>query len=434
MAFEKFNIFDPLENLPYEICEKIFKYLPVKNLLKASLVNSNWYKFIANNSKLMSKVKVKTSCNMDQDYSQEIIVALTMSERKYENIEIERCGQCWFPIFGLLESKKWKFVNILRTSFTHPAETVDFFRCIEQNVENLQMNGVYVRYSYSDGLNKGLMFPNLKRFSAKHVQAFLYHEIFQNLQHLEHFEIISNDQNIASLNTVIKFLTVNENLKSLQISGNVFYQIMYESNLVQKVPFHLKKLVISNGNYHQGSSYYEQIYDNLVTFIKSQSNSLESISLDDWMGENVLTTIYELPKLKELSIKGFTNCIDTMHLKKINLNVNTSIRKLELFAIAEDQLIFESLMRATPALKNLSLSLLNHHFLDTIKQSGISLTHLTVYSVNLTHIESKDLFKKLEFLSIKDYRLCLRENIFAQSYENLSLFEKMLHAIMSRNL
>lgn len=419
---------DPLQFFPYEICEEIFKNLPVKDLLKASCVSSDWYDFVAKSQRLMTKVKVKTNCNMDQEYSKKIISALIKSERKYENLEVERCAQCLHEVYGLLESKKWKQVSIIRTSFSSPQESVEFFKFIEENVEELIMNAVYVRQAYSDGVNKGLMFPKLKYFSARNIQSFLFHEVFQNIQHLENFDLFSNDQSVTSLNTVMNFLKVNKGLKCLHISGSVFYQILYQdiSNLVS---FKLKQLIIANGSYHSGE-FYNRIYKNLASFLKQQGDSLENVSIDDWMGETVLSAIYLLPNLKELTIKGFTHIYENIDWSKLNLKTNTSIVKMHIAAVPDDLKLLKAIITATPKLRYLSISLMNIHFMSIISHCSQQLTSLKIGYLNITNIPKKNWFKNLKFLDIRNYRSCLKENITKKSNDKLNSFEKMVFDVI----
>lgn len=422
------NSTDPLEYFPYEISEKILSYLPVKDLMRASIANSLWYDFIGQSSNLMKNVKLKITCNMDRDYSRRIISSITKSTRNYETLEIERCAQCMDQIFGLVKSHSWSNIIITNTCFGTPEQTLLFFSLIQENVKCLEMSGVYVRYHYSDGKNKGFLFPNLSKFVAKNTQAFLFPEIFQNIQTLTQLDLFSNEHNVASMNAVKNFLMKNENLEVLNVSNSVFHQILYE-DMPTKFPIKLKKLSIANGTYQEGE-FYKRYYTNLIALLKQQSDSLETVVLDDWLGEDVLKAIYTLSKLENLTIKGFTQTQENSVYNKLILSKNTSIKKLNIGVVSENFTILKSVISAAQNLNSLSISFINFQFMDLISRNTPNLKHLSVDYLNITYIPRRDLFKNLRSLHVKDYRPCLRKNIMRKMFTALSDFEQLLFFIM----
>lgn len=419
---------DPLEYFPYEISEHILSFLPVKDLMRASAVNSNWYEFIGTSSNLMKSVKLKISCNMDGEYSRRIMTSVMKSTRNYETLEIERCAQCMDAIFEVLKARQWNNIIITNTCFSTPEQTLQFFLLIQENVKCLDMSGVYVRFPYSDGRNKGLMFPNLRKFVARNTQAFLFPEIFQNIQQLTQFDLFSNEHNVASLNAVMNLFKKNEKLEILNISGRVFHQILYE-DISTKVSFKLKKLSVANGNYQSGD-FYKKFYTNLVALLKQQSDSLETVLLDDWMGEDVLKTIYTLPKLKNITIKGFTHIYDNVDFSDLMLTKNTSIKKMNICMVPEDFNLLKAIIVATPNLNSLAISFMNVQFLDFISRNSTRLRSLSIDYLNITYIPRRDIFKNLEYLDVKDYRSCLRESIMRKMFHELTDFEQLLFFIM----
>ncbi|CAG9800114.1 unnamed protein product [Chironomus riparius] len=419
---------DPLEYFPYEIAEHILSFLPVKDLMRASLVNTLWYDFIGQSSNLMKNVKLKISCNMDRDYSRRIMSSIKKSTRNYETLEVERCAQCMDAIYDVLKSRKWNNIIITNTCFGTPEQTWLFFSLIQEHVKCLELSGVYVRHPYSDGTNKGFMFPNLRKFVAKNTQAFLFPEIFQNIRHLTQLDLFSNEHNVASLNAVMNFFKKNEKIEVLNVSGRVFHQILYD-DISDKVPFRLKKLSIANVNYQEGA-FYKRFYTNLIIFLKKQSSTLETVILSDWLGDDVLKAVYSLPKLKSLTIKGFNQIHDNVDYSDLMLIRNPSIKKMSIGVSPENFNILKSIIVATPNVTSLSILHMSFQFMNFISQNSPHLKTLSIDYLNITHIPQRDFFKNLEYLDVKDYEMCLKEFIMSKMFHDLTEFEQLLFFIM----
>lgn len=74
-----------LSDLPLEILETIFKFLPSENLLKASLVCHSWYSVIGTSKKCMPKIQI----TVKEGKKMQIKRILDQSLRRYENFKIE---------------------------------------------------------------------------------------------------------------------------------------------------------------------------------------------------------------------------------------------------------------------------------------------------------------------------------------------------------
>lgn len=71
--------------LPLEVLESIFKFLPSGDLLEASLVCHSWYSVIGTNKKCMAKIQI----SVKQGKRMQLTKVLGNSLRRYENFKIE---------------------------------------------------------------------------------------------------------------------------------------------------------------------------------------------------------------------------------------------------------------------------------------------------------------------------------------------------------
>lgn len=415
---------NPLEFLPTEIIESIFNHLPVKSLMTASLVSPDWYNVIARSQECMKKFKIKIKC--DNRKAKEDFLPLIDSARRYENLEIWCCSECIHGVKDLFATtkKSWKRVKIIKTTFNHGNDALEYLGYIEKTVEELIMTEVYITNAYTDGLPRGFIFPKLKVFHAKHIQTLLFNEAFAAIKTLEQFALWSHNQSVASLDTIMTVLRVNNNLTLLDISSSVFNQVMYH-DIAKDFEFRLKKLSV-NSHYHV-SEFHDQIQKNFIELLKLQSNTLEDLALCDWMGLDVLKVVYQLPNLTALALKGLVNVEELIDWKDVQLNPSRSIIKLNLQQVSN---CFEMVKVLTDAVPNMTC--LMSSFMNTLMLKHISMKHqnlccLSIGAFKVNDASNKNYFKNLQRLHVSSCNRRLQERIINKTERRRSHFEKLIN-------
>lgn len=391
-------IVDPLNFFPPEILSNIVTNLNGNDLLTASTLNSSWNFYIVNSKEFKRKIKVKISC-YGEELSEEVLKVLMESERKYENLHIECCAFCLDKTHAFLLTQEFKCISVLKTSYIHSMQAVEFFRKIEKSVEEIEMSEVFIKHPYFDGKDKGLHFPKLKTFKTKNIQSFLYHDIFNNLKSLEHFSIGCNDLNMASLNALMKFITFNTKLKVLEISGRIFRQL-FLFDLAEKSSFKLKKLVIDDHSFID-DAYYSRVYKNVATFIRKQAATLKEVLIDDYMGDEVLQAVFESPRLKKFSMNGEMLPYLKVDWDGFELLKNPFITNLSI--PTNDFRFVKKIFKLLPNLEQLFCSYANEEILKILTENAKCLQSLTIEFLNIENFSKHQLLTKVESLYVRNY-------------------------------
>ncbi|CAG9809527.1 unnamed protein product [Chironomus riparius] len=407
---------DPLEYFPYEVSERILSYLSVKNLMRVSAVNSLWYDFIGQSKRLMKNVKIKIR---NQDYKKRTICHLLTSTRNYETFEIDTMDlRSINVIFELLQSQQWRNVIIKNLYFTTASQAHMFFSLIQDSVRSLEMRGAYILYPNGIDKNHGLVFPNLRRFTAITTKsAYILLEMFQNVRHLTHFSLKSAELNEAASNAVMEILKSNDKLEVLNISNAALFPLLYLDKIT--IPCKLRQLSILNENNREGRKNSE----NFIALLQDQRESLQTIILDKLFEEDVLKAIYALPKLRMLSIKEFTN-IDAYN--NLMLTRSKSIKQLYINVLPENFNLLKAIIVATPNLYSLTVLHMNYKFMKFISKNLPNLRGLSIGFPNISYLPRGDIFKNLGYLYVQNYKPSLRKSILRRKFHSLSNFEQLL--------
>jgi hypothetical protein len=258
------------------------------------------------------------------------------------------------------------------------------------------------------------------------MHCLFFTEIFENVEHLEKLKLNCNDLTTTSMLSLINILHNNEKIKHFSISGSLFYQLM-SLRVITTFSFKLECLSVSHKNFIYNVSY-EKLYDNLSKLIDSQSSHLKAVSFGDWMDEKVLKTVFRLPKLTELSLKGFK---DLDYNENIVLNKN-SLTKMRISIISDDSL-FEKIIMSAPFLTELNISSMSSRFLEICDQVVKNLRTLIIFYFNVTDIEDKkEYFKNLQHLTIYNNREGLLENLEEKNVAEMTEFQKKVLVEISK--
>ncbi|CRK90322.1 CLUMA_CG004079, isoform A [Clunio marinus] len=402
--------FNPSTFFSPEIVELILQHLTGTELLTTSQVSSSFYDSIANSKPSMQKIKLKLSRSQISDDEKNILIK---SKRKYENIEIEKFSHLIDVTREILKvpRRQWKFVSFRGIDFESISDVNDVFSEFKSTIEELRMDQFYIRnvpkgFKYSSLL----LFPKLHTMEARCCQAFLFHETFINCQSLECFIIKSGSAISTSAVEAIKnLLETNTNLKILGIHFNVFNLLFHEGVLnhvkFKLTEFHAKDL-------YRTPIFYDQQKKNLKRFLKGQIMTLESVSIGDWMGIDVVKLIFLFPRLKNLTLEGFHHSDLFISWDNVTLHRNHNITHLFLNDKSNNFDILKKILIATPNVKSLELYAIDKKTLKFIGKSCKKLTSLHAEIYQTICFPSEKSFRKLKHFSVKNIRLDISNNKF----------------------
>ena len=422
---------DPLHCFPFEVSSLILGFLDGDELLTASLVSNPWYETIGSLQLCMKKIKVVAKCSRNVKTTKQIASLLVNSLRKYENLDILRCSKCVQDIEELFSSRRkhWKRVNIIKTSFLCITQAINFFEGIENTVEELKVEEVFMDDNYLYENTRILTFPKLKVLRISHMQPQLFHEAFENVLNLVKLEICGNAQTVRSLQAIVNIFRNNYELKELHITNRVFNQVFFY-NFVGHLKFKLKILSI-NCLYEGESSFYTRVYSNFASMLMSQASSLTTLALSDWMGLDVLKAVYCLSNLKDLTIKGLINADNVVGWENINFNENRSVEALNLHNAPDNFEIMKQLTSAAPLVTCLFISLIDSRLMNHVSQTFKQLAHLTIGTLNVQEASDPDLFRELQTLSVGVCEPSLGKNICMKCDKRRTYFENIFHSLIN---
>lgn len=391
------NSVDPLAFFPPEISEIIFEKLSGNNLKTASLVSTSWHQNIAKSKNLMNKIKLTYHCDHYRDSYFDVIAALMDSERNYENLEVKSCMRCLPTIFPVLDLYEWKNVKLEGSCFENSEQASEFFSKIHETVEVLDIKEVYVRNAYTAGRNEKLKFPKLKILRSVNIQSFLYYDIFANIKTLEEFQAVSNAQTVASLNTILDLLKVNENLKKLEFTGRILYQVFY-NDLTEFVKFKLEEISVTD--YNIDEAYQDRVFGNFKKFIERQEN-LKVVSINKWMGGDVLKKILELP-LEKLKICNDIPSHSIESWNNLKLRVNPAIKSLTLEKLCHNNQIAIKIIKNLPNLEHYACKYSDEKFMEFLDENTIKLKSLEIEFLNVGDYNKYKILKTVEKVKIEN--------------------------------
>ena len=246
---------DPFKILPQNILDKIFKEFSFDTILKASLVNKNWYTTIGSSMTCMNKINF----NVHKDSKKEIKAALK-SMRKYENVK--------------LSSENPKVLRQFLKQFS--------------NVKDLEI--------HHDIDNCDIELPHLKR--VKIVTSKIYKNgILSKLTKLREIEwVVQQYLDSQFENIMIDYLRQNSDLKSLLIEDKNNRDGCYLNVIDEdytKYKFKLEKF-----SYLFMTAIPPLEEEIVLDFLRSQAASLTTILFDAPVPDSVLLSLLQdYPKL-----------------------------------------------------------------------------------------------------------------------------------------
>lgn len=411
--------FNPFSILLPEICELILQHVTGSELLLASEVSTTMYDYIAGSNQCMAKIKVKL---YEKSIPDDVKFFLVSSGRKYENLELAELPTLVEAATKIMSApgRNWKSVIIKCLDFETLGDVTDFLSIFESTVEQLSMNQVYVK-SLFQRQQPHLFFPKLKRLETKCCQALLYREAFSYCTSLTEFSVKSGGE--FYLDAIKNILRSNVGLTVLGIHFNIF-NLMFAENIAGILRFSLKEFQ-ANDLYRVAGCYAAR-KKNFHDFLLAQQDSIEVFSIGDWMGIEVMQTIFGMPCLKSLTMKCIHHAERYIDWDDMQLHQNKMIIKLDFKDILNNEKILETVLDATPNLKSLSIYSMDQKAMKLIGPRCPNLVSLSVEHLQATDFSDQNLFPNLQKFTYKKSWGRLQYS----SSQPLTPFKKLVYKIL----
>jgi len=245
-----------------DIMEMILDYLPVKDLLNASLVSKEWLEYIGKSAVFRKKVMINSYF-----YSNPLISSI----RTYESLNI-RQHEMNSTILKLIKDYEWRTVfftvkNIL--SQKHFTEIIQNM----QHVRDLKIMNLNIT-KLND--HKKLSLPKLEKLFLKDVAVDTFDTFLSNHPVLKTLSLRYVSDSILNKRTVreyvIEFLTLNSQVRQLDLYTDVINEL-FKSEVTQIMSLKLKSISL-----HLCDEENAVIWRNIEDFLKSHENSLEELN------------------------------------------------------------------------------------------------------------------------------------------------------------
>lgn len=301
-------------------------------------------------------------------------------------------------------------MKIARLSFHTTAHLIDFLKLVEKTVVELDLFDIYVASNVeADTLD----FEKLKALRIKLVDVRgLFEKTFSKCRNLEKLSITSSYQSYDSLQSV---LLQNPKLECLQISSEMFNDI-FSLEIIRAIPFKLK--VFKSKNHYRGP-----IGAELVPFLEKQINSLEELLLDN-INSEALKVVFHMPKLKNLRL-GTINFTDNV-LSTLQLPVNQSIEVLSYLDIDNRVGTLESIIKATPNVKELKMYSLTQSMMTFLSTHATKLESLSLRTIDVDDMTNPELFPSLKHVNVEIMTSSFEDHLQAIEKDKQNPFVKLV--------
>jgi hypothetical protein len=396
---------DPVEMLSrhFNLFEIIFQHLGVDELLKVSEVNTFWYGSIAESSKLMGKIKIVIRTPKFSD--DKFIKLLKNSSRRYQNFELTSCR---FTTHDALEDiatflsrpqHEWKNITLTKTCFPSTFSVYQLFEAVEENVVNLIISDLT---AVSSGGKQILKFPKLKSLKLQQIDRNIFEECFSCCENLSELHLLEGYYSLGSkgTQTLLSILQNNKSLNHLHLSPNILNQIFHK-DITASLSFKLKSFAMENVS---EAAFDDNVRLNFFFFLLSQMSHLERVKLV-WVGAEVLKLLFLMPKLVHIDLRKIHSQKTNIPWESLNLKRSLSIIHLDYEDVSCSEVVFETLVRATPALKTLGLHTLNRKMMNYLAAGRRKLDKLSVECL----LGRKEFDKEVAEL-VKDLKVALSVN------------------------
>lgn len=372
-----------------DIMEMILDYLPVKDLLNASLVSKEWLQYIGESAAFRKRIVINSNF-----YTTPVI----SGKRKYESLNI-RQHEMNNMIKKLIKSHDWHTVyfNVQKissqNSFTEIIQNM-------QKVRNLKVMNVAIT-KLKD--HKKLSLPELENLVFSDVAVDTFETFLSNQPSLKTLSLRYLTADILNKRTVreyvIEFLILNCQVRQLELYADVVNEL-FKSEVTQIVSLKLRSITLNLCDVKDAV-----IRKNIEDFLKSQENSLEELKflfqqkfkgrrkypqyhwyLEDEDSDHeeerdeecndisILFNVWNnLSSLKKLTLRFFVNFVENheflLSFKNLKPNNNIKILNIKHIGCTIPVKTVEKIMKLCPNLNSLYISNLNPSVINFCSQN-----------------------------------------------------------------
>lgn len=130
--------------------------------------------------------------------------------------------------------------------------------------------------------------------------------------------------------------------------------------------------------------------DHFSLFLRTQKDSLEKITIEGWMGVEIMKTIFSMPRLKKFKLKNMDHSsIDYTEYAADSFPQNSSVTSLILgnTSIRTDLVLL--ILKAFPKIEFLEISRMDDSIADFIPENLKFLDHLSVSSFRVKNFSNR---------------------------------------------
>lgn len=409
---------DPFLVMSPASIELVIHHLTVKEALEMSEVSKGWYNKIAQVKSLLRRLKISVKCKSgineqncsdNSEFTEKTAEIILKSRRKFHTLEVQLCCHCLCKMKGLFldasHLQTWKHVTITHSRFELIAWMVMCLVSIQDSVETMFLQFITINEEDDFDIEGPWNFPKLKYLTIENCHSQTLQFCFKNCTNLEKLIFIDGwlPADSSPMNALIRVLQRNESLKVLSIGGNVFFQLMERfrgCQLFCTFKFRLQKLAASSFFW----STQTWAYDVLAEFVRSQSNSLESIVFSRFMGFPAICAAFDCPRLFHVTMAGELTREDAAEWRHYVLNKNKTIESMSMCMQPSgfDAGFYQDVFAAAPNVKRLYISWMNDSLLAhlTVNNRSIKNIFIEYLSLSMDTILTQNPLPGLETLEV----------------------------------
>ena len=422
MSNEVNNVFLPKEQLLIskilnpDILERILGFLPVKEMLEASLVCFNWHHTIGRSERCMSKLKVVYNQGYERSRSRQrtedddLKSMLDKSIRKYQNLKVSTSDEKIVQL-GLTHSRniidivgnsgrEWKEIKVSGINFVDTKEYGSFLKAMAPNIRILYLRKVKIINSNDDYV-VDVNFPKLVDADLLFCDPVMMSDTFENCVNLRRFKFCNGAKLIPFPESFRRILKMNADLIIFEVTAqDVTHAIFNEKNYAM---YACKLRSLSCSNFY--SYVVPDFNESFIKFLRSQSKCLREITLTDASDIETLEVLFnDMKVLEKASITHISQELKVNKFVAMKTNANCPITTLTLSGYIPCQT--DMLSKTMQACSNLE-------FLIADLLSERALERVTTYCPKIRHMKYRsrynyDFFKHRFFRSSSE----IPESIF----------------------
>lgn len=397
-------------------------HLSGNDVLRFSLVSKNWYNLVANSPNSMEKIRIcicEPYNGMMWKFTASDANAILTGRRNYKHISMFITRNFTKDHLLILGSFQWKSVALFHHAFKSEIELIDFIGLIEPTVVELHLSAIKIVFSKQWRIGStNFMFPKLKALKLTNCYTFIHTEIFKSVEHLQSCEIETNpppitdhqnEEDITRVRAIQAMLIKNSMIEFLELFlyQKDFDNMFMDQRFFSRIRFQLKELKVRKFRKLFDDETNQETNDaqikNFGKFLQSQKNSLRSLHMLEWLGNDVLelviNTMDELKVLTIREIESYGKLGES--IANMNLFKNESIESLNINAKHSNcHELHKMLLNSVPNLKTLHIGTVNQAILDILIEKTIKIESIYVDIFNAYIVPEKEVLRCLKIMQI----------------------------------